>query len=275
MGKGQGAVLEASKNGHEPASAGQILTRTVALVGHAPSTRNMAPYADGTVEVWTMNDSFVWIPRATRWWEIHSPDVYKHPARRAPGYMDWLRNFNGPVYMQYPDESIPNAVRLDMDGLMRTFGRGVFGSSFSWMIAMAVLEGFRRIELYGCDLASQTEYEDQRESTAYWIGLCRGMGIDFHLPVGCPLLTKEPYGPPRTVGGITREFMDNIGAQIAKEQADLAAKLNAAAGKREAFAFFRSLWEGKQVVPGFTLNQSQTEPTAEHPSNAAPVVVQR
>ena len=72
MASTRGAALQ-SPNG--TTGAAEMLHRTVALVGHAPSTRHLAPYQDSSVEVWTMNDAFAWIPRATRWWEIDRKSV--------------------------------------------------------------------------------------------------------------------------------------------------------------------------------------------------------
>ena len=242
----------------------QAAVKTVALVGHAPSTRDMAPFKDGGVEVWTMNDAFAWIPRATRWFEIHERSVYDNPARRTAGYIEHLANFHGPVYMQYPDPRIPNAVPFDMAAMQAKYGT-VFGSSFAWMIALAIEEGFKRIELYGCDLASATEYEEQRESTTYWIGMARGLGIDFYLPLGCPLLTRPSYGLPVSGVLVSREVLDNRFAQMRKQQGDMAAQMNAMAGRIDEFSFWRSVMEGKIAQPGVQLPPLQ--PQLQHPAN--------
>ena len=238
--------------------------KTVALVGHAPSTKMMAPFDDGGVEIWTMNDAFPWIPRADQWFEIHDRSVYDNNTRRTAGYLDHLANFHGPVWMQYPDERIPNAKPFDMQGMQDKYGT-VFGSSFAWMIAKAIEDGYKRIELYGCDLASQTEYEEQRESTTFWIGMARGMGIEFYLPVGCPLLTRPSYGLPQPHAWVSREFFDNRMGQIRKAQGETAAKLNHINGMIEVEAFYRSVLEGKTKAPGVQL--PPIEQPLSHPAN--------
>jgi hypothetical protein len=215
-----------------------------------------------------MNDAFAWIPRASAWFEIHDRSVYDNPNRRTAGYLDHLARFHGPVYMQYTDERIPNATIMDMAGMEKRYGT-VFGSSFAWMIALAIEQGYKRIELYGCDLASQTEYEEQRESTTYWIGLARGMGIDFYLPVGCPLLTRPSYALPQPNAWVSREFFDNRFGAIRKAQAESAARLNAIQGALEEAAFWRSVLEGKQVVQGVQL--PPLSPMLSHSANVGAV----
>lgn len=265
MSKSNGAVtLDRVIDTTKPKASPSV--KTVALVGHAPSTRMLAPYSDGGVEIWTMNDAFAWIPRADVWFEIHDRSVYDNPARRTAGYLEHLAKFHGPVLMQYPDERIPTARRFNMAALEARYGT-VFGSSFTWMIAEAIEQGFKRIELYGCDLASQTEYMEQRESTAYWIGLARGLGIDFYLPPGCPLLIQPSYALPNDQAWISREFFDNRFAAMRKEQGEIAARMNALSGRIDEAAFWRSLLEGKLAAPGVQLPPIQ--PPLQHPANAA------
>ncbi len=220
------------------------MPKTVAIVGHAPSTRMLAPYDQGDVEIWTMNDSHGWgIPRVNRWFEIHHPDVYTNPGRRASGYMDTLARFRGPVYMQYPDERIPNAKPLPLKAMEERYGT-VFGSSFAWMFCLAVEESFERIELYGCDLADNTEYASQRESAGYWIGLARGRGIDVYLPPGCPILTRPSYGLVRQIGPLTNDMVSNRLAEISKAMMDTNERAMLLRGMREEAAWWRSVIEG-------------------------------
>lgn len=52
-----------------------------------------------------------------------------------------------------------------------------FTSTLAYMLALAIYEGFDRIEIYGCELETGTEYQFQRESFATWVGFARGRGI--------------------------------------------------------------------------------------------------
>lgn len=223
-------------------------TKTVAMVGHSPSTRDQAPFADPTAEIWTMNDAHVWIPRADRWFELHSESVFRSLSRRTAGYVDFLRQFRGPVYMQDAFMDMPTSVRYPLEYMVQKYGR-VFSSSFSWMLAMAIEEQYTRIEIYGCDLASNTEYAEQRESTGYWIGLARGLGIEVFLPEACPLLKGPLYGRNERLGPVTHDFVANHFNELRKAQADAAARVNILSGRIEEHIMWQNIMESAGYQP--------------------------
>lgn len=196
---------------------GQTRKTNVALIGHSPSTRELAPWDDPSYEFWTMNDAqnFTGQRRIDRWFEIHIEELWRDPARRQGRFLQHLTEFGGPVYMDRHYEDIPNSVAYPFEEYFAKYGRGVFGSSFGYLIAMAIEEGFTRIEMYGCDLSSEEEYKKQRESTAFWIGMVRGLGREFILPEATPLLRAQPYGRGRViVPGLTEETINTRIAQL-------------------------------------------------------------
>jgi hypothetical protein len=191
--------------------------KKVALLGHSPSTREEAPFDNPSYECWTMNDAqgFLKGRRADRWFEIHIEEIWREPSRRSGNYLEWLRQFAGPIYMDRHYDEFPASVAYPFEEMFAKYGRGVFGSSFSYLIALAVEEGFTTIEMYGCDLSSESEYKKQRESTAFWIGYCRGKGIEFVLPKATPILCAQPYGRGvQAVPGLTEETINTRIAQL-------------------------------------------------------------
>jgi hypothetical protein len=62
------------------------------------------------------------------------------------------------------------------------------------MIALAMLEGFERIELYGFEMGTLTEYHFQKAGSEYLIGMALGMGIEVYIPENCSLCTGKMYG---------------------------------------------------------------------------------
>lgn len=58
----------------------------------------------------------------------------------------------------------------------------VFGSSISWMIALAIEEGYQKINIFGCDMASQEEYIYQRDTFFYFCGRAEALGIQICIP---------------------------------------------------------------------------------------------
>lgn len=219
------------------------LAKRVALIGHSPSSRLDADFSDPELAIWTMNDAhgFLGDRRVDAWFEIHIESLWRDPARRLGGYIEKLKAFNGPVYMDQHYKDIPNSVAYPLDEYFKKYGRGVFGSSFAYLIAHAVELGFTEIQMYGCDLASEDEYKKQRESTAFWIGYCRGRGITFKLPDQTPILCAQPYGRGRMViPGLTEETINTRIQALRADHSKFAAGAMKAEGHIEEAVYWRA-----------------------------------
>lgn len=181
----------------------------VAIVGCAES-KGMAPFAQPDQwEFWGVNNLHLTMPKApwTRWFEMHTFafDGLTYFRRgkadfRGQTIGDYLASLNAlniPVYMQRPWNVIPHAVPFPLDAILKEFPRRYFTNTISWMIALAMLEGFKEIGIYGVDMAvssplrSQNEYSHQRPSCEYFIGLAEGRGLKVHLPDECDLLKSR------------------------------------------------------------------------------------
>jgi len=59
-----------------------------------------------------------------------------------------------------------------------------FTTTIAYAIAYAIYAGYKRIEVYGVEMETNTEYGHQRPCVAYWCGVAYGKGIevDFHSP---------------------------------------------------------------------------------------------
>ena len=56
---------------------------------------------------------------------------------------------------------------------------------------LAIEKGYKEIGIYGIDLSTTKEYQEQRPSVLYFIGLAKGLGIEIILPNYCKLFDKE------------------------------------------------------------------------------------
>jgi hypothetical protein len=163
----------------------------VAIVGFTPS-RDQAPYKNPDYEIWALNDLFEAIPRADRIFQIHSRqsiDTYTTRGEHA-SYIDRLRSLPVPIYMveAYPD--IPNSIAYPIDEMVKKYGP-YFTNTISYMIALAVEEGFKEIHIYGVDMAVGVEYIAQRPSCEYHIGIAIGRGIKVFIPHQSDLLKSR------------------------------------------------------------------------------------
>lgn len=102
-----------------------------------------------------------------------------------------------PIYMQQEHPDIPNSVKFPILEITKRFLPSLdypyFSSSLSMMIAMAAMMDYKRIELYGFEMASGSEYSYQKPNAEFWIGLLKGLGYDIYIPKRAPILKGELY----------------------------------------------------------------------------------
>lgn len=164
--------------------------KKVYIVGFAPSWEQ-TPFDDTDAEIWGLNalHKIAGDRRWTRWFQLHDLNVHNVGDEE---HNTWLADLQIPLVMF--EEHIPeglSAVPFPKDAVIAEFG-DYFNNSISWMIALAILEGFEEIHVYGVDMAQDTEYGHQRPSCEYFLGLARGMGREVYVPVESDLL-KVPY----------------------------------------------------------------------------------
>lgn len=115
-------------------------------------------------------------------------DGIYHPDPRRAGV---------PIIMQEQYDDIPDSIRFPLEeatAILPLNGYPYFTSSVSFMLALAYLMGYTRIELYGFEMGTQTEYHYQRANFEYWVGLLQAKGVEIYIPKASPLLKGELYG---------------------------------------------------------------------------------
>lgn len=168
--------------------------RKVAIVCNHPLTKYDAPLDDPTWEVWSLNsvlpiDSAGAI-RADRWFELHPLEA------QTKAEMQFLEELRVPVYMFDVYPTIPCSVRYPMERIEQHFGvqpggpGDFFSCTMAYQIALAIMEGFLAIGLYGVELdrGSDRERTVERAAVCYWLGVARGMGIQVVIPEASTLL---------------------------------------------------------------------------------------
>ena len=183
--------------------------KKVAIVGFAHS-RDQAPFNDPEFEIWTVNHLHVFVPRQDRVFQLHQRK-YWEPGDNNPDlhdvsvneHLEFLKTCGIPVYTVEKYDDIPTSVRFPIEKMTEEFGiqatgdvspdskEGYWTNTISMMIALAIYEKFDVIEIYGVDMAVSTEYNHQRPSCEYYIGIAKGRGIDVRVPVGCDLLKSR------------------------------------------------------------------------------------
>jgi len=175
------------------------MSKRVAIVGTAPSWQ-LTQWDDPGLKIWSLNDAYRLngFKRADAWYDLHPMDhfyyieqgqgqVYAHQV--PPGYyvrpkdhLQWLEHQQIPVWL-HPDYATQHpaaaawrhARAFPKADIEAAFGM-YFASSPAWMLAQAVLEGYKEIHIYGIHLATEHEYIEQRPNFEFLIGRVLGAG---------------------------------------------------------------------------------------------------
>lgn len=166
---------------------------TVYIVGFAP-TWSDTPWDNPDAHYWGMNalHKIASDKRWDAWFQLHDIDT-SHPDDKEE-HLEWLASQGIPIWMweeQIQKYPITNAVAYPREHVIRKYGR-YFTNTVSWMIALALEMGYKKIGVYGVDMAQDSEYASQRPSCEYFIGVARGLGVEVEIPRTSDLL-KNPF----------------------------------------------------------------------------------
>jgi hypothetical protein len=195
-------------------------TNKVAIVGFAPSSLHLAPWLDDSWEIWTLNNiySAVQVTRWDRWFELHkgfreyppfhdvridAGNIVRGDSRPASGvkveHVDWLKaqTPDRPIYFLKDEPDIPAAQAYPLDQIMAWCEKNghspYFSNSISYMIALALMDGYTTVGVWGVDMAAGGEYQSERPSVEYWLALVEKYG-KLVLPKETELLKARLYG---------------------------------------------------------------------------------
>lgn len=168
------------------------------IMGTAPSLVE-TPFGDETVEIWGVSTL------------LNNPQVERidvlfemHPERwwRQPAVLDYLSEAKQKIYMQDHYDEIPNSVKFPYDEVRKKFYLDVMGdnlyvtTTITWMILLAIEQGYTDISLYGIHMAHETEYAYQRSSCSWALGIIHGymlQGLPYKLFIAGGELMKAQY----------------------------------------------------------------------------------
>lgn len=173
------------------------MKETLVIFGSHPDTRGAFDWKRQDCDVWVFNEAVSkgeWVQWAQAVFQMHVPAIWRNPKNRNDDkHHAWLvENQYTPVYMleHYPE--IPQSVAYPLDEVVAELLSGLhkppsaiwsnrggyFTSSVCYAIALGIYQGYKRIELWGVELALNTEYVYQRPGALFWIGIALGRGIE-------------------------------------------------------------------------------------------------
>jgi len=172
--------------------------KSVALVGFASTTRDLAPWDDPNIEIWGLNKAHEhdWMKRADAWFQLHSISYLSKCRGQTESdrkHWDWMcEKHDFPIYCAEKYPEFPSSVRYPIEEVRRKYGN-FYTSTFAYQAAFAILKGYERVEAYGFEMDAGTEYRYQRDSAEYFLGYMQDSGIEIYMPSNCPLLHGKLY----------------------------------------------------------------------------------
>lgn len=163
--------------------------KKLAIVCGSPSSEMAAPFQDENYDIWVLGNRSQNYPRYDLIFEIHDALEEEHDPR----YAQWLVDKNIELIV---GESF--AIKADhvkvfpFDESEKQNGSLYLTSSPAMMLSLAMLRGYKDIELYGIDLAvDDFEYFWQRPCMEYWIGFARGREHNVKLHEASPVCKSD------------------------------------------------------------------------------------
>lgn len=135
-------------------------------------------------ELWVMNDFFnLLYPREkiTRIYNLHYNIEAGYSTREM--WSNWKWHYNdceNAVLYKWHDEDISgiNRVRdFDIDRALAFWPEGAYQSSFAYMLADAVLDGFKHVVISRCRLAAEEEHAHQCRPLLWCLRQCAKLGV--------------------------------------------------------------------------------------------------
>lgn len=160
--------------------------KPLCIIGTA-ETRGNAPYdmqidEDYVYDIWGCGT-------VTGFPEVKRVDVLfeLHPKRYWGDVMvtERLNRFEGhTIYMQDINPDVPKSVKFPRDEIKKKYHLPVMGenlyitNTITWMLLMALEQGYTDISLYGIHMSHGTEYAYQRSSCSWVLGIIHGWILD-------------------------------------------------------------------------------------------------
>lgn len=220
--------------------------KKLAIVGGSPATQHLAPYDDPTFDIWVHGNQLDRHKgrRITRVFEIHD-DLSEHQE----GYAAWLAEQRIPLIVgrKFPFKG-EGITTYPYDLANALMGQHLT-STPAYMMALAILEGYQHISIFGVDMAvDDHEYFYQRPCMYAWIAYAKAKGIEIYIPKESGLF-KDSYvegdkdgKPDLGLVPFTQKQFDEMASlhigkikELENQIIGLQMKMNAHAGSKQAY----------------------------------------
>jgi hypothetical protein len=201
----------------------------ICILGSAPSSRDLAPLEDKSVEIWTIAQMTV--DRADRVFELHNLDHLKGYYGDSFEEILSTKYKHNPPFITIEPIKVQNRVEYPLEEVNKLLndcgaGKDYLMSTIGYMIAYAILQSPKEIMLYGVDMAASDEYAYQRANCEFLLGVAAGRGIKITVPEQSKLLKcRARYGSKEAMAKIDPHYpleAKNLTERLERHKAVLA-----------------------------------------------------
>jgi hypothetical protein len=154
--------------------------------------------------------------------EMHNSDYWTTIIERLNNFVD--KHPNVKIYMQEQNSQIKNCVKYPLAEVQCFINhprmRNFLTSTIAYMVVLAIMQGYKSIEMYGIHMSSEEEeYSLQRECMSTLLGFAWGKGVDFWLPEQSDIMKSDHlYGYEQDKGIILKTIRYRDGVALGEKQ---------------------------------------------------------
>ena len=154
------------------------------LLGRGGSLHHWNGRRDG-VHVWALNHTFLLTNgiKVDRIFAMHDFSEYD-PGKLPELVGDWdlgvkaLNDSEAEIVCFQNWKSLKKGFRYPFEFIEDETGCNYFVNSMAYALALACVEGVKKINLYGCDFDKHNHDLSEVSGVEFWLGYCRGQGIE-------------------------------------------------------------------------------------------------
>lgn len=190
------------------------MSKKIAILGTAPSSRLLAPFNDPEWEIWACSPANKDLPHVDTWFEIHTTSAIDEVG--GTDFKELLKSHPN-VYVQFQTPEFPNAKEFPIESILQEFDRYYLTSSIAWMLCYAIQQKPEMIGIWGVDMSADEEYSYQRPGCRELVKEAESRGIKVFVPPQSDLLRYPPlygYSENTQIGCKLKERLKELQSKV-------------------------------------------------------------
>lgn len=163
----------------------------VQILGKGPGCDDAPMYYEHPdIQTWGLNThilsrplDMVFEPHDVEWWlkNWDKKELFHKIERGYPKHIERVNELQVPYLTLKHYDFIPTSKAYPAETISQFFGIDYFTGGIDYMMAYALWQGVDKIDLYGVHTVKDDEYEYQKPSLEFWIGVAVGSGTEIRV----------------------------------------------------------------------------------------------